>query len=91
MPSIAQQSYLNAEVQALLKTYRETYGFPGATAAYVWPDGSRDGAAVGLADIEAGTPMAVESRMLAASIGKTVWGALVMSLEKGASQGLFAE
>lgn len=38
-------------------------------------------AAVGYSDIEASLPMLPDSRMLAASIGKTVWGALVLSLE----------
>lgn len=80
-PSSAEQSELKAEVEALLEAYRETYDFPGATVAYVLPDGTGEAVAVGVADVEAGIPMAADSRMLAASIGKSVWGALVLSLE----------
>lgn len=60
-----------SEFQAALDAAREQFGFPGATAAYVLSDGSVGVAATGLADLEAGTPMTVHSRMLAGSIGKT--------------------
>ena len=77
----ADSSDRSPDVQALLESFRGTYGFPGATVAYVGADGEVQGFAVGLADIEAGTPMTPETRMLAASIGKTIWGALTLSLE----------
>ncbi len=80
-PSSAEESQLSSEVETLLDAFRDTYGFPGATAAYVLPDGSGETVAVGLADVEAGIQMAPDSRMLAASIGKSFWGALVLSLE----------
>lgn len=80
-PLLAEQSDLRGEVEGLLGTFRETYGFPGATVAYILPDGSSQTAAVGFADVEARVPMTPDSRMLAASIGKTIWGALVLSLE----------
>jgi D-alanyl-D-alanine carboxypeptidase len=66
--------------QAALESMRDRYGFPGATAAYAWTDGTSGVAATGLADIEAGTPMTTESRMLAASIGKTFVGATAAAL-----------
>lgn len=81
IPSHADQSDLRHEVQALLESYQDTYGFPGATVGYVLPDGTVDTVAVGFADVEAGIPMTPQSRMLAASIGKSIWGALVLSLE----------
>ena len=80
-PSHADETGRRDAVQSLLETFRTTYGFPGATAAYVLPDGSLEAFAVGMADVEAGIPMVPDSRMLAASIGKSVWGALVLSLE----------
>jgi D-alanyl-D-alanine carboxypeptidase len=58
------------------------YGFPGATAAYVLPDGTVGVAATGVADLEAGTPMTVKSRMLSASIGKTFVGATAIALTR---------
>ncbi|MYM54271.1 serine hydrolase domain-containing protein [Thalassovita mangrovi] len=80
-PSRAQQSDPPAAVEALLETFRDAYGFPGATAAYALPDGTIGTVAVGFANVEAGIAMTPRSRMLAASIGKTLWGALVLSLE----------
>lgn len=61
--------------QTTLDSMRESHGFPGATAAYVWKDGTIGVASSGFADVEAGTPMTPKSRMLAASIGKTFVGA----------------
>lgn len=77
----ADSSDLDADVQALLESFHEAYGFPGATVAYVASDGEVRSFAVGHSDVEAGIPMTPETRMLAASIGKTIWGALVLSLE----------
>ena len=77
----AEPSGPDSEVQALLETFHEAYGFPGATVAYVAAGGDVRSFAVGHSDVEAGIPMTPETRMLAASIGKTIWGALVLSLE----------
>jgi len=66
--------------QAELDSLHSRYGFPGATAAYVLPDGTVEGFAVGLDEIERGIPMQPDSRMLAASIGKTFVGATVLAL-----------
>ncbi len=80
-PTRADQSDLHEELQDLLDTFQMRYGFPGATVAYAREDGVVETLAVGFADVEKGIPMTPESRMLAASIGKSVWGALVLSLE----------
>jgi D-alanyl-D-alanine carboxypeptidase len=77
----ADPSDLRVEMQALLGSFHETYGFPGATVAFKTPDTEVQSFAVGLADVEAGHPMTPKTRMLAASIGKSIWGALVLSLE----------
>jgi D-alanyl-D-alanine carboxypeptidase len=66
---------------ATLEDFRERYGFPGATAAIVWPDGSLVTAASGLADRETGRAMTPDTPMLAASIGKTFVAATVLALE----------
>lgn len=79
-PSFAATSDLPEDFQAALDALQQEYGFPGATAAYVLRDGTTAVAATGLADVEAGTPMTVESRMLSASIGKTFVGATVVAL-----------
>ncbi len=71
---------LDAKFQAELDSLRTDFKFPGATAAYVLPDGKFGSAATGLADIEANKPMTINSRMLPASIGKTFVAATVLAL-----------
>lgn len=70
-----------ARLETLLDGFRSEYGFPGATAAVALPDGKVITAATGLADTEAHTPMTPDSRMLAASIGKSLVAATVLALE----------
>lgn len=70
-----------AGLQDLLDSFQQDYGFPGATAAMAFPDGSVVTAATGVADAEAGTPMTSGSRMLAASIGKSLVAMTALSLE----------
>ena len=53
----------------------------GLTAAIALPDGSVATVATGVADAEAGTPMTSDSRMLAASIGKSFVAMTALSLE----------
>ena len=65
----------------LLDDFRTKYGFPGATAAYALPDGSVQTVATGFADLESGIPMTPDSRMLAASIGKSFVAATILALE----------
>ncbi|MGJ5621541.1 hypothetical protein [Sulfitobacter sp. MF3-043] len=45
------------QVQDMLYDFLTEYGFPGATVAYVLPDGSSSTVATGLADVEAAIPM----------------------------------
>lgn len=73
---------LQRQFQTILDAFQKHYGFPGATAAYVLPDGEVGVAATGLADIRTNTAMTPQSRMLAASIGKTFVGATVVALAK---------
>lgn len=68
------------DFQSALDAFQKKYGLPGATAAYVLQDGTFGVAAAGVADVEAGTTMSNESRMLAASIGKTFVGATAVEL-----------
>jgi len=74
-PITLQQQFEN-ELEALHRQYQ----FPGATAAFILPDGTVGAAAVGLADVENGIPMQPDSRMLAASIGKMFVSATVVAL-----------
>ena len=72
---------LVTELQATLDAFQKRYAFPGATAAIALPDGTVVTAATGLADVEAARPMTPDSRMLAASVGKTFVAATVLALE----------
>jgi D-alanyl-D-alanine carboxypeptidase len=82
MPVQAQDAARLADgLQGVLDTFHDRYGFPGATTAIALPDGTVIAAATGLADVEAGTAMTPDSRMLAASIGKSYVAATVLALE----------
>lgn len=81
-PANLKASDIAEDFQSALDVFQKKYGFPGATAAYVLPDGAVGVAATGLADVEAGTPMTAESRMLSASIGKTFVGAAAVALAR---------
>ena len=72
---------LVAQIEETLGGFQERYDFPGATAAIALPDGTVISVATGLADVEAGREMTAETRMLAASIGKTFVGVIVLALE----------
>ncbi len=83
-PALAEnKSGLTDRLHDTLDAFRDRYGFPGATAAIVLPDGTVATAATGLANVEAGRVMSPGTRMLAASIGKTFVAATVLSLESG--------
>jgi CubicO group peptidase (beta-lactamase class C family) len=69
-------------LQIVLDDLRTEYGFPGVTCAYVLSDGTVGEAASGLADKETLQPMTPQSRMLAASIGKSFVAATVIALAK---------
>lgn len=75
-----QKAQLNTEFQCALDSLVKHFGFPGATAAYTLPDGTTEVFASGFSDLESGTKMTKQSRMLAASIGKTFVAAAVLSL-----------
>lgn len=78
----AAPSDLPEDFQAALDAFQKKHGFPGATAAYVLRDGTTGVTATGLADVEDGTLMTVQSRMLSASIGKTFVGATALALAR---------
>lgn len=80
LPTNVAAAKLTKEFQTTLDVLQKQYGFPGATAAYVLADGSIGLAATGLADVEAGIQMTVNSRMLPASIGKTFVAATAVAL-----------
>ncbi len=71
---------LDAGFRSELEALRVRYDLPGVTAAFILPDGTVSVAAAGLADVELGLPMLPDSRMLAASVGKTFVAAAVLSL-----------
>lgn len=80
LPAAAQTSHLAMEFQQTLDNFQRRYQFPGATAAYVLPSGLAGTAAAGLSDVRTSAPMLHDSRMLAASIGKTFVSAAVIAL-----------
>ncbi|MBL8018682.1 MAG: beta-lactamase family protein [Leptospirales bacterium] len=71
---------LRTKFQAEVKVLVSEFNLPGMTAAYTLSDGTTEGFAAGFSDLELRAPMEKNSRMLAASIGKTFVGALVMDL-----------
>jgi len=81
-PANAEPLTLEARFQSELDGLYEQYRFPGATAAFMLPDGTVTVVATGLADVELGIPMTRQTRMLAASIGKTFVGAVVVALSR---------
>ncbi|MCW8934523.1 MAG: beta-lactamase family protein [Gammaproteobacteria bacterium] len=76
----AAASALSTAFQSALDDFQKQYNFPGATAAFVLQDGTVGVAATGVSDIETGTLMNTQSRMLSASIGKTFVGATTIAL-----------
>jgi D-alanyl-D-alanine carboxypeptidase len=72
---------LSGRLLAALDEARDRYDLPGVTAAIALPDGTVIASAVGFADVEAKRPMTPETRLLAASIGKTFVAATVLALE----------
>ncbi|MGS4947481.1 serine hydrolase domain-containing protein [Meridianimarinicoccus sp. RP-17] len=85
-PLMAQAApVLSTQLQATLEDFLERHAFPGATAAFVLPDGTVVTAATGLADVEYARAMTPETPMLAASIGKSFVAATVLALESEGS------
>lgn len=79
-PDQATLADLQQRLQHKLDDLRAKNGFPGATAAVVLPDGKVISISSGLSDLEAGTPMKPSDRILAGSIGKTYFAAVMMRL-----------
>ena len=78
-PTVAAES-LESELRSLLSDFQARYEFPGATAAVARSNGNVVTVATGFADVEARTSMKSDSRMLAASVGKTFVAATVIAL-----------
>ncbi len=72
----------NHRLKSALNLLRDQFHFPGATVSYIFSNGEAGTVATGLADIENEQPMTSDSRMLAASIGKTFVAATVIALAK---------
>jgi D-alanyl-D-alanine carboxypeptidase len=71
---------LRARVQAKLDELHKNAEFPGASVGFILADGSFASASTGLADLENQRPLRPTDRMLAGSIGKTYFAAVVMQL-----------
>jgi D-alanyl-D-alanine carboxypeptidase len=67
-------------VQSKLDEARAASKFPGATAAFVLPDGRFASASTGLADLGASKLLAPTDRMPAGSVGKTFVAAVTLLL-----------
>ena len=78
--AFAEPKTLNEQFQQELTKLQDQFQFPGATAAYILPDGTIGTFAIGMADVELKISMEPNSRMLAASIGKTFVGATILAL-----------
>lgn len=68
--------------QAALEHARVEIGFPGATAAYVLPDGSSGMVAVGVSDRARGEPLSPQALMMSGSTGKTYAAATALALSR---------
>lgn len=71
---------IEQQVQDTLDRLRQEHGFPGATAAFVLPDGQIGRAATGYADVEQEIPMTPDAVMPAGSIGKSFVAGVVLDL-----------
>jgi D-alanyl-D-alanine carboxypeptidase len=68
-------------VQSVLDTLHAEHDFPGASVAWIGADEVLQTRATGWADPEARVPMTQDSRMLAASIGKSFVAAAALALQ----------
>ncbi len=73
---------LTQRLQEELDRLRTETDFPGATVAFIFTDGTSGSVATGVADKELNIPMGTQSRMLAASIGKTFVAATMLALQQ---------
>jgi D-alanyl-D-alanine carboxypeptidase len=72
---------LRESFQARLGALATEHKLPGATAAFVLPDGRFASFATGFADLELRLPMQPASRLMSGSTGKTFVAALALALE----------
>ena len=73
-------STIKEKVWEQVNAIREQDGFPGATIAFVLPDGTLGETAVGYADLERREWMRADDRMLVGSVGKTFVSATLLQL-----------
>ena len=71
---------LRASVQAKLDELHRNAEFPGATVGFILADGRFASVSAGFSDLENKTPLQPTDKMLAGSIGKTYFAAVVMQL-----------
>ncbi len=71
-----------ARFAAALDSLVTVHDLPGATAAYILPDGTPGRAAAGVADLTTGEPMPLDARMITGSVGKTWVAALALMLAR---------
>ena len=71
---------LAARFEAALNVLFERENVPGIVAAYYYSDERSAVFATGFSDVEANTPMPVQARMPAGSVGKTIVSALILNL-----------
>jgi D-alanyl-D-alanine carboxypeptidase len=89
-PPTLNDSEQEALFDTALERFQKHYELPGITTAYVLPNGESCSATAGWSDVEAGQPTTIDSRLLAASIGKTFVAATMVSLAGAASLDLDA-
>jgi len=77
---VAEVVDLSFAVQERLDALRAELGFPGATAAFILPDGRSGRVAVGVLDPGADAPMPGDARMPAGSVGKMFVTGVVLDL-----------
>ena len=79
--TVALVETFQAELDAAWAQAQETdENFPGATAAFILPDGRVFGFATGLSDVDDEIPMTPDMRMGSGSIGKTYVAAVALQL-----------
>jgi len=75
---------ITQDFQAKLEELRGQFKFPGATAAFILPDGRVSAVAVGFSDVESKTLMKPTDRMPSGSVGKTfVAGVMILLAKEG--------
>src|SRR6185503_18786818 len=78
--SDAQLDRIRDGIQRRMDQLHASYGFPGATAGFVLPDGRSGATSIGVSDLKSKRPMAPDDLLLAGSIGKTFVAAVMIQL-----------